>query len=256
MSISLGVHSALAYSVPTAAAAALLLATTDRPRCRATDNASSDPDKSFVYFQGKGLTEAVVEKIRKTASKVVGRSYDFRLPDPAEEQRQAAMEAEQEAEEAEGEGESPPAPEAEKAQTTAAPEEAQHWGQRRKALEPRLLAALQAQTGEVAKMRAVFAYAQERAAAQEYAKALTGLDALEKLLAAAEAAADPAGAFTDRLKALMPRVTQAVAAGGPAGAEVKQRAAEAANAARPGPSGTRAGPARTSSTYSVGRAAR
>jgi uncharacterized membrane protein YphA (DoxX/SURF4 family) len=35
MSISLGVHSALAYSVPTAAAAALLLATTDRPRCRA-----------------------------------------------------------------------------------------------------------------------------------------------------------------------------------------------------------------------------
>jgi len=43
MSISLGVHSALAYSVPTAAAAALLLATTDRPRCRGllrTDNAS------------------------------------------------------------------------------------------------------------------------------------------------------------------------------------------------------------------------
>jgi uncharacterized membrane protein YphA (DoxX/SURF4 family) len=35
MSISLGVNSALAYSVPTAAAAALLLATTDRPRCRA-----------------------------------------------------------------------------------------------------------------------------------------------------------------------------------------------------------------------------
>ena len=35
MSISLGVTSALAYSVPTAAAAALLLATTDRPRCRA-----------------------------------------------------------------------------------------------------------------------------------------------------------------------------------------------------------------------------
>ena len=35
MSISLGVKSALDYSVPTAAAAALLLATTDRPRCRA-----------------------------------------------------------------------------------------------------------------------------------------------------------------------------------------------------------------------------
>jgi uncharacterized membrane protein YphA (DoxX/SURF4 family) len=36
MSISFGVKSCLDYSVPTAAAAALLLATTDRPRCRAS----------------------------------------------------------------------------------------------------------------------------------------------------------------------------------------------------------------------------
>ena len=35
MSLSLGVQSALAYSLPTAASAALLLATTDRPWCRA-----------------------------------------------------------------------------------------------------------------------------------------------------------------------------------------------------------------------------
>jgi uncharacterized membrane protein YphA (DoxX/SURF4 family) len=47
MSISLGVHSALAYSVPTAAAAALLLATTDRPPVQGllrTDNASLSPE--------------------------------------------------------------------------------------------------------------------------------------------------------------------------------------------------------------------
>src|SRR5262249_31393879 len=59
---------------------------------------------------------------------------------------------------------------------------AHEWAQRSKDGQPRLLAALKATQGDVTKLRAVFAFAQEKAAAHDYAKALGALDNLEKLL--------------------------------------------------------------------------
>jgi hypothetical protein len=69
----------------------------------------------------------------------------------------------------------------------AAAEPAAQWKQRSKALEPLLLAALKEKKGDVGKLRAVFAYAQEQAGNGEYAKAQQGLASLEKLLGEAAA---------------------------------------------------------------------
>jgi hypothetical protein len=60
------------------------------------------------------------------------------------------------------------------------------WATRSKALQARLLAALKANTGDVGKMRTVFTFAQEKAAAGDFAKALLALDNLEKLLPSTE----------------------------------------------------------------------
>ncbi len=70
------------------------------------------------------------------------------------------------------------------AATDGADEEGQArlYAQRRKALEPRVLAALKANHGDVSKIRAVFAFVQEKGDAGEYARALAALDNLEKLL--------------------------------------------------------------------------
>jgi hypothetical protein len=62
----------------------------------------SDKDGTVVYFQGKGLTEALLEKLYKTAKKLTGKDYDFRLPSPEEE---AARDAHEQAEGTEQEGE-------------------------------------------------------------------------------------------------------------------------------------------------------
>lgn len=69
---------------------------------------------------------------------------------------------------------------------------AAQWARRSKAVAPRLLAALKANKGDVSKLRAVFTFAQEKAAAGDHAKALLGLDNLEKLLKAAESTTDDA----------------------------------------------------------------
>jgi hypothetical protein len=63
---------------------------------------------------------------------------------------------------------------------------AAEWEQTLAALEPRYQAALQKRAGDVNKMRGVFGYAQDQAAAGQYAKAANALRQLEQLLAAAE----------------------------------------------------------------------
>jgi hypothetical protein len=120
-------------------------------------------------------------------------------------------------------------------ETEAEPDDKARWEERRAKVEPRLLEALKAQRGDVSRMRAVFAFADEKAGAGDYAKALQGLDQLEKLLGAPPAdepeakKADDDGAarFNARLKDLLPEVQKAVAAGQPNGTEAKLRVSEA-----------------------------
>lgn len=90
-------------------------------------------------------------------------------------------------------------------------------------LEARLMRVLSGGFGDASKMRAVVGFAQDKAEAGVWPGALKALDALEPLLAAAEAAAgdkakdpppgslsdDPAAAFNARLAALVPRVKAA-----------------------------------------------
>lgn len=100
------------------------------------------------------------------------------------------------------------------------------------ALEPRVLAALKAQTGDVSKIRAVAEFARGKAQLREYKSALAGLDSLEKLLpgAAEPGTVDEAAAFNARLAALLPQVKTALAAGGPD--DIKLKASEAGVFAR------------------------
>jgi hypothetical protein len=75
----------------------------------------------------------------------------------------------------------PPPPPQPKQQV--APDKAEDAYQRKWAqLEPRMLTQLQAQRGDVSKIRAVSGFASEKAAGGDYEAALKGLDALEKLL--------------------------------------------------------------------------
>lgn len=70
---------------------------------------------------------------------------------------------------------------------------AQAFQARRDAIEPRYLTALQANPADAAKMRAVFGYADDQAAAGAYAKASGALVQLEKLLDATATAVPTAG---------------------------------------------------------------
>ncbi|KQP35420.1 hypothetical protein [Pseudorhodoferax sp. Leaf274] len=99
-------------------------------------------------------------------------------------------------------------------------------------LEPRVLAALKAQAGDVSKIRAVAEFVRGKAQLNEYKAALAGMDSLEKLLpgAAPQPAGDEAGAFNARLAALLPRVKTALAAGGPD--DIKLKVSEAGVFAR------------------------
>ncbi len=74
--------------------------------------------------------------------------------------------------------------EAEVSEDTAADTAAAEWAQRFKVVGPKLMAALKANNGDVTKLQTVFAFVKEKANAKDYAKALTGLDTIEKLLQA------------------------------------------------------------------------
>ncbi len=106
------------------------------------------------------------------------------------------------------------------------------YEQRMAALEPRVLAALKAQAGDVSKIRAVAEFARGKAQSREYKPALAALDALEKLLPGAPAPSegDAGAAFNARLAALLPRIKQALSAGGPD--DLKLKASEAGVLAR------------------------
>ena len=123
------------------------------------------------------------------------------------------------------------APEAASASTeTAAPDSAasddqRSYASRWAALEPRTLQALKSPQADASKLRAVSAFATEKAQGGNFKAALQGLDTLEKLLGATTAAAtstptavSPAqaqalAAFNARLTALTPRIKAAIAAG-------------------------------------------
>lgn len=118
-------------------------------------------------------------------------------------------------------------------------------------LEPLLLAALKAQSGDASKLRAVADFAREKGRGGAFKPALQALEQLAKLLAAppsttapptssttgesegreSETEGDDAGpAFNARLARLMPQIKAALAAGGPA--ELKTLVAEAGELAR------------------------
>lgn len=159
---------------------------------------------------------------------------------------------EEDAQSVAAEGAPPPAPAQGAApQATPAPEpdaaQAAAYAARRRQLEEGLQAALRSQHPESTKLRAVSGFADEKAKAHDYAGAHKALEMLEKLLAtpvtppgmapaapaapaAASHAPDPAVAFNERLKALLPRLRDA--AGTPQGDQAKVKAAEAGVAAR------------------------
>lgn len=116
-------------------------------------------------------------------------------------------------------------------------------------LEPLLLSALKAQSGDASKLRAVADFAREKGRGGAFKPALQALEQLAKLLAApptstpgstsssesesreSESQDDDAGpAFNARLARLMPQIKAALAAGGPA--ELKTLVAEAGELAR------------------------
>lgn len=104
------------------------------------------------------------------------------------------------------------------------------WEERSRELEPRMLEALKSGLGDGSKMRAVWAFATEKAGAGDYAKALLALDNLEKLLPVAKGAKseDLGVRFAALLKALLPDIQAAVAKKLPAAQDAKLKASEAA----------------------------
>lgn len=115
-------------------------------------------------------------------------------------------------------------------------------------LEPKALAALQAQHPESTKIRAVGAFAREKGEAGNYAAGLAALAQWAKLIDSGAGGTapspqpsappppppgvDPAAAFNARLAALMPRVKDALAAGGDAATTLKLKVSEAGMFAR------------------------
>ena len=119
------------------------------------------------------------------------------------------------------------------------------------AIEPRVMAALRDQSGDVSKIRAVAAFVREKGDTGQYKAALAGMDSLAKLLentngvpaapplvaseAKSPAAAVPsqeAVAFNARLAALMPAVKAAIASGGEHAQDIKLKVSEAGVYAR------------------------
>lgn len=155
-------------------------------------------------------------------------------------------------EDEEGGGQIPPAPPLPESTAKASPEEAlqARFESRLADLEPKVAEALKAQRGDVGKIRAVAAFAREKGAAKAWQAGLQSLDMLEKLLAvpapssggevppapplpeSGKPGVDPAAAFNARLAALMPKIKDAVTAGGPAATDIKLKASEAGVFAR------------------------
>jgi hypothetical protein len=132
------------------------------------------------------------------------------------------------------------------------------YDERMAMLEPRVLAALKAQQGDVSKIRAVAEFASGKGEGGNYRVALSVLDSLEKLLPATQegggnasvkaesrklaertlgpdtttAVADEGARFNARLAALMPRVKEVLEAAGPHAIDVKLKVSEAGMAAR------------------------
>ena len=114
------------------------------------------------------------------------------------------------------------------------------------AIEPRVMAALRDQSGDVSKIRAVASFVREKGDSGQYKAALAGMESLARLLDAAPAqpaapaptdrpepvavTAVPAGdatAFNSRLAALLPAVKAAMAVGGEGAAALKRMVGEA-----------------------------
>lgn len=138
--------------------------------------------------------------------------------------------------------------------TTPPDPQALRFRERLSGLQQRIDAVLKANAPEAQKIRAVREFAQGKADVQDFAAAMRSLEMLETLLGAAEKAmgraqgegetagggsdsepksgdVDPARAFNARLSALMPRVKEAIAVGGPLASDVRQRVAQAGDAA-------------------------
>jgi hypothetical protein len=95
-------------------------------------------------------------------------------------------------------------------------DKAAQWTERRKALEPQLIQALKENRGDTSKIRAIFAFAQEKAQAGDYGKALQGLDQLAVLLRQAgdgkSAAANGLAAWQAARKQVIGQIRQVEAA--------------------------------------------
>jgi hypothetical protein len=199
-----------------------------------------DPNKAQLPKYLKKFTALMLAVQQLDLDALSDQEEDLDLDNLADEELSAAEldaltadeEEEEQAEEEEQEAESTTPP------PLLDPKEAR-WITRRSIVEPRLLEALKERRGEVSQMRAIFAFAVEKAGAKEYPPALQALDRLEKLLDAAQEAGaakepgmDPLAPFMLRLKALMPQIQQALADGNPSGTEAKLRASEAGVFAR------------------------
>jgi hypothetical protein len=113
-------------------------------------------------------------------------------------------------------------------------------------IEPLIAEVLKAQKGDVSKIRAIAAFAREKGKERLWEAGLQSLDMLDKLLAAANGAGtqsppptetpptgvEPGAAFNARLAALMPKVKEALAAGGESATDVKLKVSEAGVFAR------------------------
>ena len=131
-----------------------------------------------------------------------------------------------------GKSPEPNAPGTSKTQPAADPEMARFIARLNK-LKPEIDAAVAvANANPDVKSRASEAAAFARK--KEFSQANLLLDQVEKLLKGAAPAGDAAAQFTSRLKALKPQLDKVLAAGTPAGQEVKLRAGEAATLARQG----------------------
>lgn len=117
----------------------------------------------------------------------------------------------------------------------------ERYEQRMQALEPRIVQALRNPAGDTSKLRALTAFAREKAEARTYGAALQALEAIDKLLAtfatpstqpSEDPKVNPSTAFKARLVALLPKLKQVIAQGGPAAVELKRRIDEAGELAQ------------------------
>jgi hypothetical protein len=157
-------------------------------------------DSKTVYFQsrGKPLSSTLVTKMKLTAKTTLGRQYDFQIASPEEAARadklaDSPSESDGGTNLASGDQEQEPEEEQENdAGGQEANADEARWNARREAIESDYLAALEKQPPNASQLRAVLGFADGKAEAGDFAKALLGLDSLEKLLQATPQTADAA----------------------------------------------------------------